>query len=383
MVRESTTPGFNFDEIKLQPFYYDIRNQIIQPEKVVVNTRYFWDKWVPLLGPTLAVLIIRLRRYCYYNKTTKEKRDWCNPNQRKLAREIGVSRYPIMRELERDIAEYFITREKRYVYEDLLKKKVRASDVYKIAMDDPLVPEDENKLVVMATERILKQPVADKEVRPKLQNATQVPKEPVDNLPPKSQNATHIYKLQNGTAKISTLYTTNKKNKNKEVQSVVCFFNNCFPDKKGCLREEDVKRYIAIKGKEQVILNISNLAWIKPGNPAGYLRHVFEKGDGIVRVSKNGKNRKADQQRAKKEQEWKKDKFQEWIGGLQTERSKTWELLNKYKRMSEKEQERIKRKAEDMASKRLIGFPREKEVCIYIAGIVEKESSKVTNWHLR
>ena len=202
----------NFEKAKLQPFYHDLKNNIIEPEKIVIATQYFWDKWASILGPTLTVLIIRLRRYCYYNKITKEKRDWCYPDQIKLAREIGVSRYTIMRELERKIAEYFITRKKRYLYDDTLKKKVRASDVYYIAMDDPLIPEDENKLVIMAAEHILKQPIKNKEVGPKSQNATQVTDEPVDNSPPKSQNATHIYKSQNATTKISTLYNTNNVN---------------------------------------------------------------------------------------------------------------------------------------------------------------------------
>jgi len=49
------------DEIELRPFYHDIKSTIVQPKQVVVGSRYFWEKWAPRLGPTLTVLIVRLR----------------------------------------------------------------------------------------------------------------------------------------------------------------------------------------------------------------------------------------------------------------------------------------------------------------------------------
>lgn len=235
---EEEKEKLSLEKIKLQPFYHDLKNQIIEPEKIVIATQYFWDKWAPLLGPTLTVLIVRLRRYCYYNKITKEKRDWCYPDQIKLAKEIGVSRRTIIRELERDIVKYFITKKSRYVYNETLKKKVRASDVYYIAMDDPFVLEDENKAIVLAAERILKQ-CTEKEVRPKCQNGTQVPKESVDNLPPKPQNGTYIYECQNGTANVNTIYNTNNVNNvNKKESSNERILNN--ESKVKCLVEDMV-----------------------------------------------------------------------------------------------------------------------------------------------
>jgi len=134
------------DAIELQPFYLDFRNEIVAPEKVTVVSHYFLDKWAPQLGPTLTLLIIRLRRYCYFNKLTKERRDWCYPKHETLAKEIGVSRWTILRELQRPIAQHFVKREKRYVYDPQTKKKVRTSDMYYIAMDEPLTPEDEKEL---------------------------------------------------------------------------------------------------------------------------------------------------------------------------------------------------------------------------------------------
>jgi hypothetical protein len=134
------------DAIELQPFYLDFRNEIVAPDKVAVVSHYFLDKWAPQLGPTLTLLIIRLRRYCYFNKLTKERRDWCYPKHETLAKEIGVSRWTILRELQRPVAQYFVKREKRYVYDPQTKKRVRTSDMYYIAMDEPLTPEDEDEL---------------------------------------------------------------------------------------------------------------------------------------------------------------------------------------------------------------------------------------------
>jgi len=43
---EELTP----DRIVLLPFYHDLRNKIIRPKNVVVETKYFFRKWKPLLG---------------------------------------------------------------------------------------------------------------------------------------------------------------------------------------------------------------------------------------------------------------------------------------------------------------------------------------------
>jgi hypothetical protein len=141
------------DPIELQPIYLDFRNEIVAPEKVAVITHYFLDKWAPQLGPTLTLLIIRLRRYCYFNRLTKERRDWCYPTQETLAREVGVSVDTIQRELKRPLAGYFVRRGARYIYNPVKKKKIRTSDTYYVVMDEPLTPEDEEGLKTKVEER--------------------------------------------------------------------------------------------------------------------------------------------------------------------------------------------------------------------------------------
>lgn len=148
--------------MEIQPFYHDLKNEIVEPEKIVVGTRYFWNKWAPILGPLRTVIIVKLRQHCYYNKLTKEKRDWCYPSQEKLAREIGVSKRTIKKLLnpsgkDKIIWEEFVRRVPQYIYDPKLRKKVRTVDKYFIAMDDPLVEEDKKLLAVKMAEKIIEQ----------------------------------------------------------------------------------------------------------------------------------------------------------------------------------------------------------------------------------
>jgi hypothetical protein len=174
------------DKLLLLPFYHELENEVKQPDRVRLQTDYFWRKWAPKLGPTLTVLIITLRSYCYYNKLTKERRDWCYPEQKTLADNVGVSVDTVQRELKKPIAQYFVTREPRYRYDDQLNRPVRTADTYHIAMDDPLTPEDLQEVANLAKNR-LENGNSDR----KPQSAV-YPNRPVDKLPGKPQSAVHI-----------------------------------------------------------------------------------------------------------------------------------------------------------------------------------------------
>jgi len=174
------------DKLVLLPFYHELENEVKQPDRVRLQTDYFWRKWAPKLGPTLTVLVITLRSYCYYNKLTKERRDWCYPEQKTLAANIGVSVDTIQRDLKKPIARYFVTREPRYRYDQGLKRPVRTADTYHIAMDDSLTPEDLQEVANMAKNRLEN---GDPDGKP--QNADYRNK-PVDKSPGKPQSAVHI-----------------------------------------------------------------------------------------------------------------------------------------------------------------------------------------------
>lgn len=135
--------------IELQPFFHDVKNTIVQPKQVVVGTRYFWERWAPRLGPTLTVIIVRLRMHCYYNQTTQERRNWCFPTQQTLADEAGVSRWTVMRELKKPLARHFVRVQLRSRYDPARRQTVRISSLYHVAMDDPLIDEDRTRAAAL------------------------------------------------------------------------------------------------------------------------------------------------------------------------------------------------------------------------------------------
>jgi len=137
------------EKIELSPFYHDLRNEIVEPKNVIVESKYFWDKWKPRLGPTLTVIIMELRRRCYYNPETGERRNYCWPSLKFLAEACGIGEKTIERELDRPEAKFFVRIEARGKRNG--GKGGRTSNKYYVAMDDPLLPEDKEKLEKIIT----------------------------------------------------------------------------------------------------------------------------------------------------------------------------------------------------------------------------------------
>ncbi len=188
-------------QLLVLPFYHDLKHELTNPDRIRVQTEYFWRRWAPTLGPTLTCLVITLRGYCYNNKLTQEKRDWCFPEQRTLAAEIGVSVDTIQRELKRPEAASFIRRQAQYRYNATNRTTRRIADRYHIAMDDPIAPDDEGKLAVAAAERILREAVENQAFFYRPQNATYKSR-PVDPGPYTPQTAVHTAtaNCQSGTS---------------------------------------------------------------------------------------------------------------------------------------------------------------------------------------
>ena len=209
------------EQIRLQPFYYDLRNRIINPRSFIQETRYFWTNWKPLLGPVLTVLIMELRSRCYMNLKTGETRNFCSPTYEKIGAACGISVATVKRHLCRSYIKsnkylsLFLDVKPQYIYNENLKKKVKASNIYKVAMDDPLIPKDEGTLAVLAAEKLLEN--HSKRKNDLKVEMTSRSKLVVDNSPPTGQNDLYIYRDKNDPANVKdTLYsTTNVNNVNK------------------------------------------------------------------------------------------------------------------------------------------------------------------------
>ena len=154
---------------------------------------------------------------------------------------------------------------------------------------------------------------------------------------------------------------------NRDVRDVVSFFDNLFPEHKGTLRFKDVRAYLGKMEKNQLVANIGALKFNVKRNPAGYLRTVFEKGDGKVRVSKEGGKRKMMEETQKKVQQWKEE--------LRKSKERRDKLRDIYKKLPEETKQKIRLKAENIIGNTL-KFGRERLVELEILGIVEEEYQK-------
>ena len=61
--------------VEIVPGYYSAANEIIEPDKVLMMTRYFVRRWMPILGENGTRIVLALRSLGYYNRQTGEKRD--------------------------------------------------------------------------------------------------------------------------------------------------------------------------------------------------------------------------------------------------------------------------------------------------------------------
>lgn len=151
---------------QVRGFFYDARRALTAGD-------YLLRKWLPILGPDLFTLIKVLRSMCYFNRETGELRDQCWPTYETLAAKCGVTRATIGRWLKRDTSGQFVwsqkgddgkhqmvwsplnlflqvQRRRRYCAKH--QHRVQTSNLYLVALDDPLTPEDEEVLQQQETE---------------------------------------------------------------------------------------------------------------------------------------------------------------------------------------------------------------------------------------
>ena len=203
------------DVIELEGFFLNARNEIVNPDRYVASSKYFWDKWVPELGPNLTVLIMQLRKYCFYNRSTGEKRDTVRLSLENIAQECGLSKATIKRELATPISKQFIKTSFNYKYHEITKKKVRASNTYQVVLDDPIHLTDRDKLLEIKEKR--KAVSAANTILDDLKlNLTSRSKNPTDNPAPKAQFEPHIYEAQ--IEPVSTNVSTSLNTLNVNVQ---------------------------------------------------------------------------------------------------------------------------------------------------------------------
>src|SRR5262249_16982300 len=81
----------------LSPAYRSAYNRILDSEDRMTLPRYFWRKWLPLLGTEAAALYVVLRDISRVEAAGADS--WCWPDQAELGRRIGVSENTLRKRL--------------------------------------------------------------------------------------------------------------------------------------------------------------------------------------------------------------------------------------------------------------------------------------------
>lgn len=133
--------------------YRDAYNAIVQPDKQHYCSRYFHQKWLPLLGADRWILIWEMRTRCYWNKTTGDIRDTFEATYEELAAAVGMSINKVWRLLNPEDADmaalvdkFIIRHETKRRYSRGRGGMVNDKTIWRIRLDDPLTPDDEDRL---------------------------------------------------------------------------------------------------------------------------------------------------------------------------------------------------------------------------------------------
>jgi hypothetical protein len=126
----------------LQRAYGSQRASVIQPERGMFLTLYFFNNWLPLLGHSGATVILAARSMCYWNPLTGELRNIVETDMSEIARRASVSVRTVKEVLGGELVQNYFLRYK--VRRMMTPNGVRtAGIVLQVRMDDPLTPEDQ------------------------------------------------------------------------------------------------------------------------------------------------------------------------------------------------------------------------------------------------
>ena len=129
-------------KIMLQRAYGSERARVIQPERGMFITLYFFDSWLPLIGHSAATTILAARSMCYWNPMTGELRNEVETEMGELARRASVSVRTVKDVLNMELVQRYFLRYK--VRRLMTPNGVRTAGILlQVRMDDPLIPEDQ------------------------------------------------------------------------------------------------------------------------------------------------------------------------------------------------------------------------------------------------
>ena len=134
--------GSSRRKIMLQRAYGNDRARLIQPERGMFVTHYFFSQWLPLVGASAANVILAARSMCYWNPLTGELRNQVETEMGELAYRAAVSVRTVKDVLNQELVKRFFLRYK--VRRVMTTNGVRTAGIsLEVRMDDPLTPADQ------------------------------------------------------------------------------------------------------------------------------------------------------------------------------------------------------------------------------------------------
>ena len=134
-------------KLALQRAYGSKRAAVIQPERSLMVTQYFFLTWLPIIGHSAMAVILAARSMCYWNPMNGELRNEIETEMSELAERAAVSVRTVKSVLNEELVrKYFLRYRTRRV---MTPNGVRtAGIVLLVRMDDPLTPDDQLKYLL-------------------------------------------------------------------------------------------------------------------------------------------------------------------------------------------------------------------------------------------
>jgi hypothetical protein len=124
----------NHHALTLQATHSSAYAAVVQPGRAFYVSRYFLERWMPLMGPNAAWLVICLRQLAYWN----DRQDWWRGSYDQLTTYMGLARATIAKALRGAFVDFFVEREAAAAAQE--------ANRYRVRMEDPLTPADAQHL---------------------------------------------------------------------------------------------------------------------------------------------------------------------------------------------------------------------------------------------
>ena len=134
-------------KLALQRAYGSKRAAVIQPERSLMITQYFFSNWLPMLGHSALAVILAARSMCYWNPLSGELRNEIETEMGQLAERAAVSVRTVKSVLNDELVrKYFLRYRTRRI---MTPNGVRTAGILLLVrMDDPLTPDDQIKYLL-------------------------------------------------------------------------------------------------------------------------------------------------------------------------------------------------------------------------------------------